>query len=85
MISEEILNVIDKYADEIFDIAQRELRVVFIVGKNLKPEIRVSLQEELPFNIPHTDYLAHDKFILIEHLEKLKTNLIKNNFEPHLD
>lgn len=86
MIDEEILNTINKYADEIFDISERELRVNFVVGKNFTPEIRVHLQEELPFNsIPHTEYLSNNKEVLIEHLEKLKQALIQNSFEPHLD
>lgn len=83
MIEEEILSIINKYADEIFDISERELRVIFVTGKNFTPEIRVHLQEELPFNpIPHTEYLANNKELLVEYLEKLK---LQNSFEPYLD
>ena len=85
MIQEEVLSIINKYADEIFDISQRELRVVCVTGKNFTPEIRVHLQEELPFNIPHTEYLSNNKEKLVEYLEKLKQALIENSFEPHLD
>jgi len=85
MISKELMTVIKQYGDEIFDISQRELRVTFIVGKNFEPEIRVHLQEELPFNaIPNTEYLPNNSELLIEHLDNLKRDLIAE-INPHLD